>query len=83
MAAPPLRPMAILGAFLRFNGLLGVVFQGASDNWVYLYIHDGKGELKDARHLIGKDTWETEDAIKKELGFTETPDECLRHRSGR
>jgi aldehyde:ferredoxin oxidoreductase len=60
-----------LGAFLRFNGLVGVIIQGISDNWVYLYVHDGKAELRDARHLLGKDTWETEDAIKKELGFTE------------
>jgi aldehyde:ferredoxin oxidoreductase len=60
-----------LGAFLRFNGLLGLVFHGTAEHWVYLYIHDGKAELKDAQHLKGKDTWETEDAIKKELGFTE------------
>jgi aldehyde:ferredoxin oxidoreductase len=60
-----------LGAYLRFNGLVGIVAQGASDHWVYLYIHDGKAELRDARHLLGKDTWETEDAIKKELGYTE------------
>jgi aldehyde:ferredoxin oxidoreductase len=59
------------GAYLRFNGLAGVVVQGASDHWVYLYIHDGKGEIRDAQHLLGKDTWETEDAIKKELGATE------------
>ena len=54
------------GAYLRFNGLAGVVVQGASDRWVYLYIHDGKGELRDAQHLLGKDTWETEDTIKKD-----------------
>jgi len=59
------------GAYLRFNGLVGVVVHGASDHWVYLYIHEGKGELRDARHLLGKDTWETEDAIKKELGYNE------------
>ncbi|MFH0846669.1 MAG: aldehyde ferredoxin oxidoreductase C-terminal domain-containing protein [Chloroflexota bacterium] len=59
------------GAYLRFNGLVGVIVQGAADHWVYLYIHDGKAELKDARHLLGKDTWETEDTIKKELGFNE------------
>ncbi len=60
-----------LGAYLRFNGFMGMVIQGGSDHWVYLYIHDGKGELRDARHLLGKDTWETEDAIKKELDYAE------------
>ncbi|MFC1928392.1 aldehyde ferredoxin oxidoreductase family protein [Chloroflexota bacterium] len=60
-----------LGAYLRFNGLIGVVFHGASDHWVYLYIHDGEAELRDAQHLLGKSTWETEDAIKGELGYTQ------------
>jgi len=59
------------GAYLRFNGLVGVVVQGASDRWVYLYIHDGKAELRTAEHLLGKDTWETENAIKKELGYAD------------
>ena len=59
------------GAYLKLNGLAGVVIHGASDQWVYLYIHDGKAELKDAQHLLNKDTWETEDAIKKELGYKE------------
>ncbi len=56
------------GAYLRFNGLIGLVFHGASDHWVYLHIDNGKAELRDAQHLLGKTTWETEDAIKKELG---------------
>ncbi|MBI2957943.1 MAG: hypothetical protein HYY32_03780 [Chloroflexi bacterium] len=60
-----------LGAYLRFNGFMGLVFQGASDHWVYLHIKDGRAEIRDARHLLGKDTWETEEAIKKELGYTE------------
>ncbi len=58
----------MLGAFLRFCGLDGVIIQGAAKKWSYLYIHDGTGELRSAEHLRGKDTWETEDAIKQELG---------------
>lgn len=58
-----------LGAFLRFSGFHGVVVRGASDDWVYLYIHDGIGELRDARHLVGKDTVETGELISKELGL--------------
>jgi aldehyde:ferredoxin oxidoreductase len=60
-----------LGAYLRLNGMDGVVVQGASDHGVYLYIHDGKAELKDAQHLLGRDTWETEDIIRKDLGYKE------------
>lgn len=56
------------GAYLKFSGFDGIIFQGASDNLVYLYLHDGVAELRDATQLAGKDTWETEELIKKELG---------------
>jgi aldehyde:ferredoxin oxidoreductase len=55
------------GAFLRFSGFDGIILQGAAPNWVYLYIHDGKAELRDATHLIGKDTLEVDRIIKEEL----------------
>ncbi|MFQ6040903.1 MAG: aldehyde ferredoxin oxidoreductase family protein [Candidatus Poribacteria bacterium] len=56
------------GAFLKFAGFDGIILQGIADRLVYLYIHDGRAEIRDASHLAGKDTWETEDAIRKELG---------------
>lgn len=59
------------GAFLKFSGFDGILIQGAAPDWKYLYVHDGVAELKDARHLVGQDTWQTEDSIKGELGFTE------------
>ena len=59
------------GAFLRFSGFHGIIVQGAADDWVYLYIHDGISELRNARHLIGKDTWQTGELIGKELGLDE------------
>jgi aldehyde:ferredoxin oxidoreductase len=55
------------GAFLKFAGFDGVVVRGRASRWLYLYIHDGTAELCDAQHLQGKDTWETEDAIKQGL----------------
>jgi aldehyde:ferredoxin oxidoreductase len=55
------------GAFLRFSGFDGIVLQGAAPNWVYLYIHDGMAEIRDATHLLGKDTFEVDDILKKEL----------------
>ncbi|MBI2848401.1 MAG: hypothetical protein HYX83_04415 [Chloroflexi bacterium] len=57
-----------LGAYLRFSGFDGIIIQGAARRWVYLYIHDGTAELKEAEHLLGKDTWDTDEQIKKELG---------------
>ncbi|MBI4296945.1 MAG: hypothetical protein HY676_00250 [Chloroflexi bacterium] len=59
------------GAYLRTAGFDGIVIQGKAKSLAYLYIHDGTAELRDAEHLRGKDTWETEEAIKKELGLTE------------
>ncbi len=56
------------GAFLRFSGLHGIIIEGAAKKWSRLHIRDGKAELVDAEHLLGKDTWETEDAVKSEVG---------------
>ena len=53
------------GAYLKLSGFDGIVVQGKSDRWLYLYIHEGIAELRDAAHLQGKDTWETDDIIKK------------------
>jgi aldehyde:ferredoxin oxidoreductase len=57
-----------LGAFMRFSGVDGVIVEGAAKKWTRLHIHDGTVDLVDAEHLIGKDTWETEDAVKAEVG---------------
>jgi len=56
------------GAFMRFAGFDGLIIQGAAEKPVYLYLHDGIAELRDASHLTGKDTWETDEALKEELG---------------
>jgi len=59
------------GAYLKWCGYDAIVVQGASPTWKYLYLHEGGAELRDASKLVGKDTWETEDAIKEELGYKE------------
>jgi aldehyde:ferredoxin oxidoreductase len=63
--------MGFFGAYLKFSGFDGIVFQGRAAHLVYLWIKDGKAEIRDASHLAGKDVWETEDAIRKELGAKE------------
>ncbi len=60
--------MGFWGAFLRFAGFDGLIVQGAAKKWVYLYVHDGTCEIKDAGLLQGKSTRETEEAVEKELG---------------
>ncbi len=56
------------GPFLKFAGYDAVFFTGAADKPVYLYIDNGKAEVRDAAHLWGKDTFDTEDILRKELG---------------
>ena len=55
------------GAYLKFSGFDGIVFQGKAPSPVYLWIKDGKAEIRDARTLVGKDVWETEEALRKQL----------------
>lgn len=54
--------------YLKFAGYDGIIIQGAAKKPVYLWIGAGKAELRDASHIWGKDTHETEDIIKDEIG---------------
>jgi aldehyde:ferredoxin oxidoreductase len=51
---------------LRASGYDFVFFEGRAEHPVYLVITNGKPEIKDARHLWGKDTAETEAMIQAE-----------------
>jgi len=53
---------------LKFAGFDAIVIKGKSEKPVYLWIHDGEYELKDASHLWGKITGEVQDTIREELG---------------
>ena len=55
------------GTELKKAGLDALIIKGASTTPVYLWINDGKIEIKDASHLWGKDTGETQKVIKEEL----------------
>lgn len=56
------------GPNLKFAGYDGVFFTGVSMKPVYLYIENGKPELKDADWLWGRDTNETEDMLQERHG---------------
>jgi len=56
------------GAHLKFTGFDGVVVHGKSEKPVYLLVQDGKTEIKDASALWGKDSYETRQILKQELG---------------
>jgi len=54
------------GAFppaLKYAGYDMIIFEGKSKKPVYLWIDDDKVELRDAQHLWGKTTRETESAV--------------------
>src|SRR5512138_3013086 len=54
-------------AELKFAGFDGIVIKGKSPAPVYLWIKEGKYELRDASHLMGKITGEVEQTLKTEL----------------
>ena len=55
------------GAELKKAGFDAIVIKGASEKPVYLWIHDGKAEIRDATHLWGLKTRETQETIRKGL----------------
>ncbi len=55
-------------AEMKFAGFDGLVVKGQSAKPVYLWLNEGKAELRDAGHLWGKTTSEVDDILKKELG---------------
>ncbi|MDD5082044.1 MAG: aldehyde ferredoxin oxidoreductase family protein [Dehalococcoidales bacterium] len=56
------------GAELRHAGFDGIIVEGRADKPVYLWVHDGEAEIKDASHLWGKTTKETQETIRNEIG---------------
>ncbi|MFQ6053751.1 MAG: aldehyde ferredoxin oxidoreductase N-terminal domain-containing protein, partial [Candidatus Bathyarchaeia archaeon] len=57
----------LFGAYMKFSGYDGVVVQGASESWQYLVLRDSSAELRDAKRFVGLDTYETCDALRREL----------------
>ena len=55
-------------AELKFAGFDGIVITGKSAKPVYLWVHDGEAELRDAAHLWGQTTGDAQRLIQEELG---------------
>lgn len=58
------------GAELKFAGYDALVVLGQSRSPVYLFVHDGTSELRDASALWGKGSIETREILKDQLGGT-------------
>ena len=65
------------GPTLKWAGYDAVFITGISSKPVYLILSDGKAELRDASHLWGKDTYETEDILLQELGQSQWRISCI------
>ncbi|MCX5915730.1 MAG: aldehyde ferredoxin oxidoreductase, partial [Deltaproteobacteria bacterium] len=55
------------GAELKKAGYDAIIVEGTAKSPLYLWIKDGKAELRDARHLWGREIRETQQEIRKEL----------------
>ncbi|MBR9987064.1 MAG: aldehyde dehydrogenase [Desulfosarcina sp.] len=66
-----LMAFSMMGGFfapeLKYAGYDKVILRGKSPNLVYLWINNGKVELRDAAHIKGKGAIETAEIIRKEL----------------
>ena len=68
---------AWFGAELKNAGYDGIILKGQSAKPVYIYIKDGVAELKDASSLWGKDTYKTQEEIKKKCGDKRIQIACI------
>jgi aldehyde:ferredoxin oxidoreductase len=57
-----------LGPEIKYAGFDGMIIKGKAKKPVYLWLNDGKAEIRDAGRLWGKDCYEVEDMVRKETG---------------
>lgn len=53
---------------LKYAGFDAIVFKGRSPEPVYLWVEDGKAELRSAKRLWGRKIHETSELLKEEIG---------------
>jgi len=56
------------GAELKHAGFDGIVIKGKAKSPVYLWVHDGEAEIRDAQHLWSLDIANSQENIRKEVG---------------
>jgi aldehyde:ferredoxin oxidoreductase len=56
------------GPELRFCGYDGLWITGKADRPIYLWLNDGRLEVRDAARVWGRDTYESQSIIKNEIG---------------
>lgn len=61
----------------KHAGFDAIAIKGRADSPVYLWIHDGEAEIRDASGIWGKTTSETDKEIKKDLGEPKVKIACI------
>ena len=56
------------GAELKRAGYDAIIVEGRAEKPVYLWVHDGEVSIRNASHLWGQNTKETQQTIRAELG---------------
>ncbi len=62
---------------LKKSGFDAIIITGKSNNPVYIYINDSNVEFKEANHLWGKDSYETQRLIKEETANEKVKVACI------
>jgi len=65
------------GPEMRLAGFDHLVIKGKADHPVYLWVHDGEIEIRDARGIWGADTRITQTLIREDLGDDEVKSLCI------
>ena len=65
------------GAELKKAGFDFIVIEGVSPRPVYLWVKDGQAEIREADHLWGRGTAQTEKRIKDELSEQKARIACI------
>jgi len=67
----------MLGVAMKRAGFDAVVVEGASENPVYIYVHEGGIEIRDASQYWGLTTDKAQDGIRDELGTKKCAIACI------
>ncbi|NIM06807.1 MAG: aldehyde ferredoxin oxidoreductase, partial [Armatimonadetes bacterium] len=55
------------GTYLKASGYDGIIIEGASPKPVYLFVDEGRAELRDASRVWGQGTRATEEMLREEV----------------
>jgi aldehyde:ferredoxin oxidoreductase len=64
-------------ASLKAAGYDGLIIEGAARKPTYLFINEGRAELRDAAHVWGKGTRATEDQLREEVRLKDAKVMCI------